>query len=146
MKKHAFIVGGTGMLWDVSTWLVEQGWHITVVARNKTKLQKLVKQIKHVTPLSLDYDNTETLRKEIKKTIEKNGKITLVVAWVHSNSKCLQIVDEMLKKYKMFHILGTNMKKVKISAKCEYKTVKLGKKGQREASPREGPMIRFSRI
>jgi len=135
MKKHAFIVGGTGMLWDVSCWLAAQGYHITVVARNKTRLQALVEAAKDVTPVSLDYHDFEKFRKEIRKV----QKITLVVAWVHSSAKeLLQIIDQEIdNNYKMFHILGTNMQKVKLSAKCLYRTIKLGKKGNRWLTNKE---------
>ena len=129
MKKHAFIVGGTGMLWDVSLWLAAQGYHISVVARDEKRLQELVDTAKDVTPISLDYHDFDKFRKEIKKL----ENVILVVAWVHSSAKeVLKIIDqEIQNNYKMFHILGTNMQKVKLSSKCTYKAVFLGKKGNR---------------
>lgn len=32
--KHALVVGGTGMLADVSIWLVNQGYQVSIIARN----------------------------------------------------------------------------------------------------------------
>ena len=32
--KHVLVVGGSGMLADVSLWLNNQGYHVSVIARN----------------------------------------------------------------------------------------------------------------
>ncbi|MGY3190168.1 hypothetical protein ACVWXS_004902 [Lysinibacillus sp. TE18511] len=32
--RHALVVGGTGMLSGVSLWLLNQGYHVSIIARN----------------------------------------------------------------------------------------------------------------
>ncbi|PQZ54035.1 MULTISPECIES: short-chain dehydrogenase [Bacillus] len=135
---HALVIGGTGMLKKVSMWLCEQGFHVSIVGRDSAKLEN-VKQAcsvrEKITSISLDYHNEEDVKKSIKESIEHNGPITLVIAWIHSTAeRALPIICEEIelssKKYSVFHILGSGasrMKAQKISGElCSYYRIILG--------------------
>ncbi|GIP63125.1 hypothetical protein J32TS6_16800 [Virgibacillus pantothenticus] len=42
--EHALIIGGTGMLSRVSLWLLEKGYHVSIIARNAGRMQRLMKK------------------------------------------------------------------------------------------------------
>ena len=51
--KHALVVGGTGMLSGVSLWLLDQGYHVSIIARNSDRMKNLIEQTdldSHITP------------------------------------------------------------------------------------------------
>lgn len=138
--KHALVVGGTGMLSGVSLWLVESGYHVSIIARNSRRMENLMNQTPHkdrITPLLIDYTNGEELQKQINNTIEKNGSIHIVVAWIHSIAKnALSIianeVSQRQDKWELFHVLGSSSDLEKIKQKasvpenCLYYQIQLG--------------------
>lgn len=81
--KHALVIGGTGMLSGVSLWLVDQGYHVSIIARNENRMDSLTEKIdvdRHITPLLIDYTNHDELQKKVHETIHKNGAINRVIA------------------------------------------------------------------
>lgn len=138
--KHALVIGGTGMLADVSLWLVEKGYHVSVIARNSDRMQKLMKRAQAkecFTPLVLDYTNENMLKEKLKDTIKQNGNIDLVVAWIHSYAKdalslITNVVSEGKNYWELFHVLGSssNLEEIKrkapIPSQCVYYQVQLG--------------------
>lgn len=138
--KHVLVVGGSGMLADVSLWLNNQGYHVSVIARNPHRLKKLIDKVPHknkITAISVDYNNDEWLRKEIISTVIKNGKIDTVIAWIHSYAEnALEIICKEVSngrnEWNLFHVLGSRsnlieiQKNVPISENCSYHQVQLG--------------------
>ncbi|MGE7913678.1 hypothetical protein [Lysinibacillus xylanilyticus] len=58
--KHWLVIGGTGMLKDVSLWLIQQDNHVTVIGRQQKKMQSLINDVKNdskFSPLIVDYTN-----------------------------------------------------------------------------------------
>ena len=45
---YALVIGGTGMLTDVSLWLVREGYHISIVARNRERMERLISRAAHL--------------------------------------------------------------------------------------------------
>ncbi|PGZ93314.1 short-chain dehydrogenase [Bacillus pseudomycoides] len=135
---HVLVVGGTGMLQEVSRWFVEQGFHTSVLGRNVKRLEEIKNACKvpeRVTCLAVDYHDSDELRTKIKNSIKNNGPITLVVAWIHSTAvDALQIVSEEIeavsKEWQLFHILGSSAyksnKKVRYCSLCSYYRIILG--------------------
>lgn len=135
---HALVIGGTGMLKKVSVWLCNQGFYVSVIGRNRDRLEG----VKHacnapenVTCISLDYHDSDILKQSIKGTIKQNGPITLVIAWIHTTAKkALQVICEEIelhsKSYGLFHILGSSasrLERQKIgSSSCDYHRILLG--------------------
>ena len=138
--KHALVVGGTGMLSDVSLWLVDQGYHVSIVARNPERMEELMGKTvssEKITPLFVNYTNEEKLQEQISDTIKKNGNINIVVAWIHSIAEnALAIITNKVsknqKEWELFHILGSStdldkiQQKISVPGNCLYHQVQLG--------------------
>ncbi|KAB7667101.1 short-chain dehydrogenase [Bacillus sp. B1-b2] len=146
--KHTLVIGGTGMLFEVSKWLVEQGFRVSVVARKPLQMDKLVEAVEQdsrLTPLLVDYTDNSSFREALKSTLEKNGEIHTAVIWIHSYAKqAIKILLEELSAYsldvQLFHILGSNAKLEKVKKAIEgffngtYHQVQLGFKIDRNHS------------
>lgn len=138
--KHALVVGGTGMLSDVSLWLIDNGYHVSIIARNPERMDNLTKKASskdHVTPLLVNYTNGIELKEKIKHTINQNGSIDTVVAWIHSSAEdILPIIAGDVSNHKheweLFHVLSSSSNLEKIKSKvtlpdtCIYHQVQLG--------------------
>lgn len=138
--KHALVVGGTGMLADVSLWLVSQGYHVSVIGRSSSRMANVLNQAidpLNITPIIVNYDNDLELKDKLENSVKKNGPIKLVVAWIHSYAEnALQIISQVATKnenqWKLFHILGSskNLTDIKKAANvpdsCQYHQVQLG--------------------
>ena len=137
--KHALIIGGTGMLAGVTIWLNETGYFTTVLARNQERFSQLVKQLpsRHQF-ISLDYKNTGDLKNKLWDTINNNGKIDLVIAWIHLDAPeaiptILSVIAQNQKEnFQFFHIKGSSYR-LKIGSNpfhlpenCVYHDVQLG--------------------
>ncbi|EEL51086.1 short-chain dehydrogenase [Bacillus cereus] len=135
---HALIVGGTGMLKEVSVWLCNQGFYVSIIGRDKDKLEGIKNTCdtpENVTCIPLDYHDSETLKQSIKDTMKQNGPITLVVAWIHTTAKkALQVICEEIeshsKSYSLFHILGSSALRAERqktgNSLCDYHRILLG--------------------
>ncbi|WP_078382242.1 short-chain dehydrogenase [Sutcliffiella halmapala] len=135
--KHALVIGGTGMLKNTTLWLTEQGYHVSVIARNSNKMKRLMMECNtpnFITPILLDYKNSEELKEQLMKL---QGKIDLVVAWIHSDAPdALGIVTSTLasdqEKWELYHVLGSSAnisdikKNVQVPENCSYHQVQLG--------------------
>lgn len=138
--KHALVAGGTGMLAGVSLWLLEKGYHVSVIARNPERMEQLIEKTNfknNLTPVLVDYRNSEELQAHVNAAIKKNGPIDLVVAWIHSDAPdaltvIINAINANREQWKLFHILGSsaNIKKIKrtvpVPHGCTYYQVQLG--------------------
>lgn len=138
--KHALVVGGTGMLSGVSLWLLNQGYHVSIIARNSGRMKDLIEQAdldSHITPLFVDYSNNDELQKKVHATINKNGAIDIVVAWIHSTAPdALKIIAKEVSisksEWELFHVLGSSSdlnrmkREVTMPIGCAYHQVQLG--------------------
>ncbi|MBW8350877.1 short-chain dehydrogenase [Bacillus sp. IITD106] len=137
--KHALIIGGTGMLTDVSIFLSNE-YHVSIVARNEKRMDELIKRVDRpatITPALVNYRDEDSFRAQIQQLIKENGPFEIVVAWIHSGAEhVLPIIAEENKLFerpwRLFHILGssTNLQEVinqvKVPASCLYRQVQLG--------------------
>jgi len=137
---HALVIGGTGMLADVSLWLVRKGYHVSVIARRYARMKHLIDragQMASVTPLLVDYREQEALCSLISQTITRNGTFDLIIAWVHTDGRlALPTVIEKNSGHpglwRLFHVLGSRAdpaeakSKLRLPATCLYRQVQLG--------------------
>lgn len=126
------------MLKRVSIWLCEQEFHVSIIGRDEVKLENVKRESaipENITCLPLDYHNDDDVKVAIKSTIERNGPITLVVAWIHSSAKdALSLICRELdlspETYEVFHILGSKASRIasqKIGGtRCSYHRIILG--------------------
>lgn len=138
--KHALVVGGTGMLSGVSQWLVSAGYHVSIIARNAERMNELVKTVstsERVTPLLVDYKDNARFRQKLTDTIQVNGPVQTVIAWIHSDAgSALQLLMQDVAadngSWELFHVLSSqsNAEEVKrnivVPANCLYSQVQLG--------------------
>ena len=86
---HILVVGGTGMLYDVCRHLCGSVNIVTVIARNKERLNRLasetIKSVGSINPLSLDYADYEQLKDDLKESIFTNGPVELAICWMHTS-------------------------------------------------------------
>lgn len=138
--KHALVIGGTGMLSNVSLWLVNNNYNVSIIARDRQKMERLISQAfnkSNINPVLIDYSNDFELRNSIQSLIEKYGSIDVVVAWIHSYAKnalnsITQIASNSSRDLKLYHILGSSSnlseikKSINIPDNCIYCQVQLG--------------------
>jgi len=111
--KHALVVGGSGMLAEVSLWLADQGYTVSVIGRTRSKMKKLTEASQRVMPMLVDYDDEALLKSEIQKSIAAHGAYHTVVAWIHRNDGniirivCDEIRSVSDRKWSLYHILGS---------------------------------------
>ncbi|SEB10110.1 hypothetical protein SAMN05421743_11696 [Thalassobacillus cyri] len=114
--KHGLVVGGTGMLAKTTIWLADNGYHVSVLARNQRKTDKLLEQSRHreqLTPVLVDYNNHEVWKQRLRENFERNGNPRLVVAWIHSDAeKARKIIIQEVSKtsipFDLYIILGSS--------------------------------------
>lgn len=137
---HALVIGGTGMLADLSVWLTETYQVVTVVGRDWKRLRKLVEKAgshsDQIVPISIDYSNPEVFKDAIRRDMWRNGPLRLCVAWVRSaardslESVAWEISEHSNEKWKLFHLVGTqdanDAKKLHLPPSAEYRRVNLG--------------------
>ncbi|WP_245805815.1 short-chain dehydrogenase [Bacillus alkalicellulosilyticus] len=137
---HALVIGGTGMLSNVSLWLVSEGYNVSVIGRTPKRMERLIsasQDTSKITPLLVDYRYEAELKEKLGLTIQKNGPVDLVIAWIHSGEK--KVIDVLSKlhasddlTWKLFHVLGSssNVEQIKNTVKvpnnCLYKQIQLG--------------------
>lgn len=119
-------------------WLCEKGFHVSIIGRDEVKLENVKRESaapERITCLSLDYHNNDDVKLAIKSTIERNGPITVVVAWIHASAKgtlsliCREL-DLLSETYNVFHILSSKASRMpaqKIGGtRCSYHRIILG--------------------
>ncbi|KHD86247.1 SDR family NAD(P)-dependent oxidoreductase [Bacillus ginsengihumi] len=138
--RHALVVGGTGMLSAVTIWLENNGYHVSVIARDVQRMEKVIAKSQRpsrITPVMVDYRNHNELRKRLSEVSEKHGAIDLVVAWIHSDAKhALHIINQVIAKsthhWNLFHVLGSSADLLQFkqtsphSEHCNYHQIQLG--------------------
>lgn len=116
-SNHALIIGGSGMLRKVSIHLAKQGFCVSVIGRNMDKLQKLELEAINFTgsiiPICVDYTDNNKLRDSIKKIINDNGPISIIIAWIHTPASeaietVINEIDVKDNKCFFFHVLGSS--------------------------------------
>ncbi|QQP10958.1 short-chain dehydrogenase [Lysinibacillus agricola] len=136
--KHWLVIGGTGMLKDVSLWLIKQGNHVTVIGRQQIKMQRLINEAKDaskLTPLIADYTNYNSFKSALIESQQTNGSFDCIIVWIHGSDK--RIWESLLqaipttKNVILYHIKGSGSyindhKKSHMPPNIIYREVKLG--------------------
>jgi len=89
MGRDALVIGGTGMLAGTVLWLVEQGYRVTVLARDRRKFEQMRQDMpdpQAVRFIQLDYHQTTELKSAMEELVAETGPIDLVVSWIHSSA------------------------------------------------------------
>jgi saccharopine dehydrogenase-like NADP-dependent oxidoreductase len=111
-RRHALVVGGTGMLRRVSLELARRGYTTSVIARSRGPLAELAAESGgRVQPIALDYRHTDELVRALDQAVAAHGPIELVVAWIHAVAPDapLVVARAAAGKHRVdyFHVLGS---------------------------------------
>lgn len=82
---HDLVVGGSGMLATLCKQLAGHGRRVSVVGRNRRRLQDLAEDsgAGHINPLALDYRNGQGFAHGLEAAIGAWGPFERVVCWIH---------------------------------------------------------------
>lgn len=111
--KHALLIGGTGMLSDVSIWFADQGYSVSVIGRSERKHLELKKKASYpdrINSLMVDFNDYPTLEKTVREAVQTYGPIYVVVSWTPSLPALelvCKIVSEESSEWKLFHVKGS---------------------------------------
>ncbi|MFJ6211025.1 short-chain dehydrogenase [Lysinibacillus sp. NPDC092081] len=137
--KHWLVIGGTGMLKEVSVWLIQGGNHVTVIGRQQNKMQRLINEAKNasnLTPLLVDYTNYNSFKTALIESQQTNGSFDCIISWIHGSDK--KVWESLLeaipttKNIIIYHIKGSSSYLNNDRTKCYipsniiYREVKLG--------------------
>lgn len=84
--KVALVVGGSGMLAELSKKLSKEFEIVGVLARDTKKLNLLKEFSVNIIPICTDYTDIDRLRSKLDEFSTTYGKPELIVSWVHSTS------------------------------------------------------------
>lgn len=120
-------------------WLVNEGYHVSVVGRSTERLKhlkSLVQDSSLITPISVDYHQQYAFQEEIRQAVKNDGPIELAVAWIHSPTK--EAIDTIVREaaipqpWRLFHVIGSRAKagklrtQLQLDSTCRYHQVQLG--------------------
>ncbi|MFC9538739.1 hypothetical protein ACFTQ7_02515 [Lysinibacillus sp. NPDC056959] len=113
--KNWLVIGGTGMLKDVSLWLIQQGNYVTVIGRQQKKMQNLIDEVKNdskLSPILVDYTKYNHFKLALTESQQKNGTFDCMIAWIHGFDK--RVWESLLeaipttKNIILYHIKGSS--------------------------------------
>jgi hypothetical protein len=132
-KKHALVIGGTGMLSDVCVALAQQGYIVSIIGRTVSKFQRIISEspVDSIFPIVVDYNSNDVLD-EVDKVIEEKGSFDLIVSWTPNYSVLERIcrVNRRIDNFCLFHVKGSRRyfkdETIQIPNNCNYRKVFLG--------------------
>ncbi|WP_188454684.1 short-chain dehydrogenase [Virgibacillus oceani] len=147
-KKHAIVIGGTGMLAKVSHYLAASNFDVSVIARSILKHQGLKENCKNpenIHAILADYHNGESLNIGIENALHTYGCPSIVVSWIHSTApNALPLIIRQISvqyssfPWRLFHIQGSSgffqKEYTPVSENCLYRRVYLGFMIEKSAS------------
>ena len=84
---HALVMGGTGMLRDVTLELAQRGMNVSVMARNVHRTRELCAgNPQRLHPICVDWHETEWLDRRTREAVAERGAVQLVVCWCHTTA------------------------------------------------------------
>lgn len=111
-QQHALIIGGTGMLRELSLNIAKKYNTVSIIARDKKRLKDLVKEAKqfngNIIPIALDYCNTKSLKKELEISIDKEGEFDLAIVWIHNTAPNAPYITAKFIDGDYYHILSSS--------------------------------------
>ncbi|SDJ14695.1 Rossmann-fold NAD(P)-binding domain-containing protein [Salimicrobium halophilum] len=135
-KKHALVIGGTGMLSDVTLWLAEKGYVVSVIGRDRIR-HEIVRGKSHdpelINSLKVDYRDHALLETLVKDAIEEYGPISCVVSWtpfLESLELINRIISEKNLNWKLFQVMGSRRyfekNQLEVTPQCHHRSIYLG--------------------
>lgn len=135
--NHVCIIGGTGMLAEVTKWYADHHHLVSVIARNEEKMNRLKRSCSNpnnIKAVYVDYRDSDKLHESLKQNISRYGSISKTILWVHSDGlQALPVVFELIEeKSTVWQIIGSKAiakafrNQYKPSKKVTYNLIQLG--------------------
>ena len=132
-KKHALVIGGTGMLKSVCVTLARQGFVVSVIGRTTSKFQQLITESRpdSIFPIVTDY-NREDVFGEVRTAMSRRGPFELIVCWSPNYHALERIcaLNQGIENFRLFQVKGSRRffedEPVHLPANCHYRKVFLG--------------------
>ncbi|MFF2754860.1 short-chain dehydrogenase [Psychrobacillus sp. NPDC058041] len=110
--KHVCLIGGTGMLAEVTKWYADNNHIVSVVARNEEKMNQLKNSCsnpENIKAVYVDYRDFVKLNESLKQSINRYGTFSEAIIWIHSDALlALPVIFELLEeKSTAWQILGS---------------------------------------
>jgi molybdopterin-guanine dinucleotide biosynthesis protein A len=102
---HAVVVGGTGMLADLTRALAARGRPVTSIARRPAGLDP------GVTSVQLDYRDKASLSAGLARAVEERGPVDLAVCWIHTDvpDAPRAVADALAPGGRLVQVFGTRV-------------------------------------
>ena len=136
IRQHALVIGGTGMLRDVSLWFTEIGHKVSVIGRSERKHMDMIKSSKYpelLNGLMVDYYNLSSLEKSVRHAISEYGPISTLVSWTPSLPSLelvSSIISEQSTTWKLYQVKGSRRyfkdEILTLPSNCEHRSIYLG--------------------
>ncbi|MFJ8066283.1 short-chain dehydrogenase [Psychrobacillus sp. NPDC096426] len=135
--KHVCIIGGTGMLAEVTRWYADNNQIVSVIARNVEKMNRMkdpCSNPQNIKAIYLDYRDLTKLHQSLEQNIKNYGPLSEAVIWVHSDgADAISTVFELMEENsKVWQVIGSktnaeNLRKQYQPPKnLEYNFIQLG--------------------
>lgn len=134
--KHVLVIGGTGMLAGLSSTLADEGILVSVIGRNEERhndVKRMTVHPENIISLVIDHSHHLTLKEQLMKTMEENGPIDTIVAWVESFATLQYIVNYVsitAERFTLFHVRGSRRyfedEELMVPFNCLHRKVYLG--------------------
>lgn len=110
--KHVCIIGGTGMLAEVTKWYADNNYVVSVIARNEEKMNRMkgaCSNPENIKAIHLDYRDSSKLYELLKRNISEYGPLLEMVVWLHSDGlNALPLIFGLLdEKSKVWQVIGS---------------------------------------
>ncbi|MGD6844211.1 hypothetical protein ACQCVH_17095 [Bacillus infantis] len=117
MKKHALVIGGTGMLKRVIETLCKEGFHVSAMGRSHDRFAKMMEEISvpegKVSFVQTDYYSQVQFQEGLIQAVLDRGAFDLAVAWMRSDASesfqwLLQYIAQDDKYTELYEIKGSH--------------------------------------
>jgi NAD(P)-dependent dehydrogenase (short-subunit alcohol dehydrogenase family) len=108
-RDQALVVGGSGMLAGLCRRLAIDGWQVSIVGRDRTKLVRATGDDARLHPVSVDYEHLDAFAAALDEVAAARGPISLAVCWIRSwaPQSLLAAADRVAVGGRLFHVLGS---------------------------------------
>ncbi|AGX03176.1 short chain dehydrogenase [Bacillus sp. NRRL B-14911] len=116
MKKHALVIGGTGMLKRVIESLCKEGFHVSAMGRSHDHFLKMMEEISvpgDVSFIQADYYSPVQFQEGLIQAVLDRGTFDLAAVWMRSNASdsfqwLLQYIAKDDKFTELYEIKGSH--------------------------------------
>ena len=104
------------MLRDCTIQLIREGYRVTVIGRDATKLQSIIdatgQQSRHAEVIQQDYTQENNLLQKINQSVQKHGPFDHFICWMHSHADSIRerLFDHLINwdhSISILHIKGS---------------------------------------